>query len=441
MNKIFLIIKREFLTRVKKKSFLVMTILSPLLIVLFYGVTIYFSIHGPGDENVKNIFVNSKNSLIKNKLTSSKIYNFEYGSIETNTVNDFLKTNNTYYAVLSIPDSFGIDYLDDIKLMAIDQPSISQINYIENELEKYIKNEQLANYKIDESIINKINETKINVNTIKLSAESGVEENSNSSAATALGIGGALLIYLFIFLYGVMVMKGIIEEKTNRIVEIIISSVRPFQLMMGKILGIASVGLLQFIIWVTLILLATPLVSSLLMGNKAQELATAAASMPNSMPAKAISGNAFLDGLLSFNYPYLIAVFIFYFLAGYLFYGALFAAIGSAVDNETDTQQFMLPVTMPLLFSIALAQGLVLNAPNGTAAFWLSIIPFTSPIVMMIRLPFGVPTWELLLSMGLMIVGFMFTVWLASRIYRIGILTFGKKPTYKEIWKWIRMNN
>jgi ABC-2 type transport system permease protein len=149
----------------------------------------------------------------------------------------------------------------------------------------------------------------------------------------------------------------------------------------------------------------------------------------------------FLDGLLSFNYPYLISVFVFYFITGYLFYGALFAAIGSAVDNETDTQQFMLPVTMPLIFSIALAQGLVLNAPNGTAAFWLSIIPFTSPVVMMIRLPFGVPTWELLLSMALMVFGFMFTVWLASRIYRIGILTFGKKPTYKEIWKWIKMSN
>jgi ABC-2 type transport system permease protein len=343
--------------------------------------------------------------------------------------------------LLQIPDSFGLNNINGIKLLATDQPSVSQIDYIENEIEKYVKNEQLANYKIDQSIIDKINETNVKLSTTKINFESQEEEKSNSGAATALGMGGALLIYLFIFLYGVMVMKGIIEEKTNRIVEIIISSVKPFQLMMGKILGIASVGLLQFVIWVALILLAIPLVSSFLIGDHVKELANVSSQLPNAMPVNAISGNSFLDGLLSFNYPYLIAVFLFYFITGYLFYGALFAAIGSAVDNETDTQQFMLPVTMPLVFSIALAQGLVLNAPNGAAAFWLSIIPFTSPVVMMIRLPFGVPAWELLLSMSLMICGFMFTVWLASRIYRIGILTFGKKPTYKEIWKWIKMSN
>jgi ABC-2 type transport system permease protein len=441
MNKILLILKREFLTRVKKKSFLIMTILSPLLIVLFYGITIYFTVNGPGNEEVKTVFVNDNSGLIANKLSNNKIFTFEYGTLANSSPSEFLKNNANYYALLQIPDSFGLNNNTGIKFLAVDQPSISQIDYIENEIEKYVKNEQLSNYKIDQSIIDKINETKVKLSTVKLNLENELEEKSNSGAATALGMGGALLIYLFIFLYGVMVMKGIIEEKTNRIVEIIISSVRPFQLMMGKILGIASVGLLQFIIWVTLILLAMPIVSNLLMGDKVQEMANVAANIPNTMPAKAISGNAFLDGLMSFNYPYLIGVFVFYFITGYLFYGALFAAIGSAVDNETDTQQFMLPVTMPLVFSIALAQGLVLNAPNGAAAFWLSIIPFTSPVVMMIRLPFGVPTWELALSMALMICGFMFTVWLASRIYRIGILTFGKKPTYKEIWKWIKMSN
>jgi ABC-2 type transport system permease protein len=441
MNKIFLILKREFITRVKKKSFLVMTIVSPLLIVLFYGITIYFTINGPGNEEIKTVFVNDNSGLITDKLTNNKIFNFKYGSIENSTPREFLKINPAYYALLQIPDSFGLNNTNGIKLLATDQPSVSQIDYIENEIEKYVKNEQLANYKIDQSIIDKINETNVKLSTTKINFESQEEEKSNSGAATALGMGGAFLIYLFIFLYGVMVMKGIIEEKTNRIVEIIISSVKPFQLMMGKILGIASVGLLQFVIWVALILLAMPIVSSFLIGDHVKDLAAVSSQLPDAMPANAISGNSFLDGLLSFNYPYLICVFLFYFIAGYLFYGALFAAIGSAVDNETDTQQFMLPVTMPLVFSIALAQGLVLNAPNGTAAFWLSIIPFTSPVVMMIRLPFGVPTWELLLSMSLMICGFMFTVWLAARIYRIGILTFGKKPTYKEIWKWIKMSN
>jgi len=442
MNKIFLILKREFLTRIKKKSFLVMTILSPLLIVLFYAIIIYFTINGPGNEEVKTVFVDDDYfEFVTNKFNNNKVFKFEYGSTETLTPAEFLKANPKYFALLQLPDSFGINNLQGVKFSAVEQPSISQIDYVENEIEKIIKNEQLAHLKIDEVIIKKINDTKVIINSSKINLENATEESSNSGAATALGMGGALLIYMFIFLYGVMVMKGIIEEKTNRIVEILISSVKPFQLMMGKILGIAGVGLLQFIIWVTLILLVMPLVSSLLMGDNVKEMANVASSIPDTMPAKAISGNAFLDGLLAFNYPYLISVFIFYFITGYLFYGALFAAIGSAVDNETDTQQFMLPVTMPLIFSIALAQGLVLNAPNGTAAFWLSIIPFTSPVVMMIRLPFGVPTWELLLSMALMVFGFMFTVWLASRIYRIGILTFGKKPTYKEIWKWIRMSN
>ncbi len=442
MNKIFLILKREFLTRIKKKSFLVMTILSPLLIVLFYAIIIYFTINGPGNEEVKTVFVDDDYfEFVTDKFNNNKIFKFEYGSTETLTSSEFLKANPQYFALLQFPDSFGINNLQGVKFTAVEQPSISQIDYVENEIEKIIKNEQLAHFKIDEVIIKKINDTKVIINSSKINLENATEESSNSGAASALGMGGALLIYMFIFLYGVMVMKGIIEEKTNRIVEILISSVKPFQLMMGKILGIAGVGLLQFIIWVTLILLAMPLVSSLLMGDNVKEMANVASSLPNAMPAKAISGNAFLDGLLSFNYPYLISVFVFYFITGYLFYGALFAAIGSAVDNETDTQQFMLPVTMPLVFSIALAQGLVLNAPNGTAAFWLSIIPFTSPVVMMIRLPFGVPTWELLLSMALMVFGFMFTVWLASRIYRIGILTFGKKPTYKEIWKWIKMSN
>lgn len=303
MNKILLILKREFLTRVKKKSFLVMTILSPLLIVLFYGVTIYFTINGPGNEEVKTVFVDDASGLITNKLNNSKIFNFEYGNEETVSPSSYLKAHKNYYAILQIPDSFGLNNTQGIKFLAIDQPSISQIDYIENEIEKYVKNEQLANYKIDQSIIDKINQTKVKLSTVKLNLDSEQEEKSNSAAATALGMGGALLIYLFIFLYGVMVMKGIIEEKTNRIVEIIISSVRPFQLMMGKILGIASVGLLQFIIWVALILLAMPLVSNLLMGNKVQEMANVASQMPNSMPAKAISGNAFIDGLMAFNYP------------------------------------------------------------------------------------------------------------------------------------------
>jgi ABC-2 type transport system permease protein len=441
MNKIFLILKREFLTRVKKKSFLIMTIASPLLIALFYGIIIYFTVKGTGDEEVKTIFVNDKSGFMVDKLSNNKIFNFEYGKLEGKTVGGFLKENKQYFGVLQIPDSFSINQTQGVSLLAIEQPSISQTNYIEGQIEKFLKNEQLTHFKIDQAIIDKINQTNVQLNTAKLNTKNNEEEKSNASVSTVIGMVGAFLIYFFIFLYGVMVMKGIIEEKTNRIVEIIISSVKPFQLMMGKILGIASVGLLQFIIWVLLIVVAVPSISSLFMGDKMNEISNVTSQLPSNMPEKNMNPDSLLESLAGFNYPYLIGVFIFYFITGYLFYGALFAAIGSAVDNETDTQQFMLPVTMPLIFSIALAQGLVLNNPNGSVAFWLSVIPFTSPVVMMIRLPFGVPNWELAFSMLFMVVGFIFNVWLASRIYRIGILTFGKKPSYAEIWKWIKMSN
>jgi ABC-2 type transport system permease protein len=264
-----------------------------------------------------------------------------------------------------------------------------------------------------------------------------------------LGMFGAILIYFFIFLFGAQVMRGVIEEKTNRIVEVIVSSVRPFQLMMGKIVGVALVGLTQFVLWVVLTLgivavfqvsyadeIKASQAKEMLMGN------ATGTSGGNSVDAAIESedsengiGEVF-SALRSVNYTLMIGGFLFYFLFGYLLYAALFAAIGSAVDNEADTQQFMLPITIPLIMSIVSAQY-VINNPDGPAAFWLSIIPFTSPIVMMIRLPFGVPYMELLLSGVLLILGFLGTTWLAGKIYRTGILMYGKKVDYKELWKWV----
>jgi len=248
----------------------------------------------------------------------------------------------------------------------------------------------------------------------------------------AIGFGAGFFVYIFTFLYAAQIMRGVIEEKTSRIVEVIVSSVKPTQLMLGKILGIAAVGLLQFLIWVVLTGAILTAVSTLgLLSPDAAELAAnpAAASV---IPSE-ITGT-----LQSLNLPLLAGSFLFYFLGGYLLYGALFAAVGAAVDSETDTQQFMLPLTMPLVITFVLATQIIEN-PGGSVAFWLSMIPFSSPIAMMIRLPFGVPWPELAASMSLLVLGFLGTTWLAGRIYRIGILSYGKKVGYGDLWKWIRM--
>lgn len=429
MTKIFLVIQREYLTRVRKKSFIIMTIAAPLLISAFYGIIIYFAINRDIGDSEKRIYVADKSGSFTGKLTSKKNIQFVYGTPPDDANTKTFLENGNYYAMLTLSDSS----LQHIDLVAIDQPSLTTVDYIENQLADVLKQRKLEKIGVTEAQIQEVNTVDIKVNTAK-ATDTGAE-SSSAAASSAIGFAAALLIYMFIFLYGVQVMRGVIEEKTNRIVEVIISSLKPFELMMGKIIGIALVGLTQFVIWVALV--------TVLGGGTSGILASQLSVSPEAQGALAHSGKAlsesgsFIQALLGFNYTYLASVFLFYFTTGYLFYGALFAAIGSAVDNETDTQQFMLPVTMPLVLALVLAQSAVISNPNGTMAFWLSVIPFTSPVVMMVRMPFGVPTWELLLSMGCMIVGFVFTVWLAGRIYRIGILMYGKKPSYKEIGKWL----
>ncbi|MGV3589842.1 MAG: ABC transporter permease, partial [Adhaeribacter sp.] len=248
-------------------------------------------------------------------------------------------------------------------------------------------------------------------------------------------------------IYGVQIMRGVIEEKTNRIVEVIISSVKPFQLMMGKIMGIAAVGLTQFLLWIILSTVVTTAVTASFKDelveaqSQTQSQSVAEAGLENPAAVKPSGGSQFLRSLdvikESLNLPLILGCFVFYFLGGYLLYGALFGAVGAAVDNETDTQQFMLPITIPLIMTFVVAQTVIIRNPDGAVAFWMSIIPFTSPIAMMLRIPFGVPLPELLLSMGLLVLGFVFTTWIAARIYRVGILMYGKKVNYRELSKWL----
>lgn len=416
-----------------------MTLVSPLLIVLFYGIIFYFSFNKDLAEEQKQIIVADQSGIFKDAIDDTKIIHFTYTGDPTHNAAALLEETKAY-AVLSISgDSSAIKY----NLLAHEQPGLNTLATIESKLENVLKNKRMHDNGVNSQLLDELNNISVKVNTQKVTAD-GVEKGS-SGGATAIGLIGSVLIYFFIFIYGVQIMKGVIEEKTNRIVEVLISSVKPFQLMMGKILGIAMVGFTQFIIWVALVSVLSGPVSALVMdltGTNAAAITEQAAQMKSAgaAPAQQAPTPNMLEALSNFNLPLILGMFVFYFIGGYLFYGALFAAVGSAVDSETDTQQFMMPITLPLIFSIAIAQS-VINAPNSNLAIWLSMIPFSSPVIMMVRLPFGVPLTEIIASMTCMIAGFIATVWFAGRIYRIGILTYGKKPSYKELFKWLFLKN
>jgi ABC-2 type transport system permease protein len=332
-----------------------------------------------------------------------------------------------------------------VMLFSAKQPNINLVSSIESTIQKELENRKLQSHGINQQTLDQI-KTKVKINTRTLTDKG--EEETNAGMNTAAGLIGGLLIYMFIFLYGAQVMRGVIEEKTNRIVEVIISSVRPFQLMMGKIIGIALVGLTQFLLWIILTMSISSFVTGFFMDKKqmTEQMMKRQTPMGTPLPEGVEDGASLqssdevtadvFGSLQSINFPLLIGAFVFYFLGGYLLYGALFAAIGAAVDGESDTQQFMLPITIPLILSFVVAQS-VLQNPESSVAFWFSMIPFTSPVVMMVRMPFNVPDWQLALSMALLVLGFIGTTWVAGRIYRTGILMYGKKVNWRELGKWL----
>ena len=321
--------------------------------------------------------------------------------------------------------------------------------HISNAIEKELEAEKLKAYQIEnlDDILQSV-KTRIDLRTFKLS-ETGTEKESHSSMNMIVAYASALMIYMFIFLFGAQVMRGVIEEKTSRIVEVIVSSVRPFQLMLGKVVGVALVGLTQFLGWVLLTIILTLFAQTIFLpditkgalqqANNVQMIGSLAGDQ---LPYSATTEKAqeIFNVVQSINFGTLIACFLFFFIGGYLLYGSLFAAVGSAVDTEADTQQFMIPITIPLIIAFIVMANAMQN-PDGTLAFWFSIIPFTSPVVMMARIPFGVPYSELALSMVLLILTFLGAIWLSAKIYRTGILIYGKKLTYKELWKWLTYKN
>jgi len=436
MNKILLIIRREYLSRVKKKSFIIMTFLTPLIIAGFYGLIIYFSYKGISDKTDKIAVVNEHKTLTE-KLTSNKNVTYEYVDKSFENLKKILAQTDYDY-ILYLPD-FNIDSPKGIQLIGTKQASLTLDGRISDSIEDLIRDYKLKKSGISQTDLDNL-KSSVNIDVKKI-GDTGEEENSSAGASTVIAFVAGVLMFMFIMLYGVQVMRGVIEEKTSRIIEVMISSVKPFQLMMGKIIGIAMVGLTQFLLWIVL----TFSISALAIGafvnkDEVKKMATS----PQISAAQQVQTTALNDSplgdiqqsLQNLDLGKIITIFIFYFLGGYLFYSALYAAIGSAVDSETETQQFMMPVMMPLLLGYALSLSVVTNDPYGNVAFWLSMIPFTSPIAMAVRLPYGVPAWELSLSIVILIIGFVGTVWFASRIYRVGILMYGKKASFKEMMKW-----
>jgi ABC-2 type transport system permease protein len=444
MKNVLLIIKREYLTRVKKKSFLVMTILGPLMLGLMYGGIIWANISGVSQ---KKILINDNSGLFKGKFGKSESYVFSYSEENIEVLKKKLPTLMSD-ALVFIPKDV-LENPKKVKIFSEKGVSFELQSSVEMVIEKEIETIKLTEAGITQSVLRS---SKVDIESETINLEKGGEKINSAAAASIIGFLCAFLIYLSVFIYGAQVMRGITEEKTSRIVEIIISSVKPFQLMIGKIVGVGLVGLTQFGLWIVLTLgifsfggkligdkfgNSSAMISEAQMAKlppEAQEAARAQLKQSN------MDMNSMLPQLKSALDTMPIATilisFIFYFLGGYLLYSALFGAVGSAVDSDTDSQQFMLPITIPIIAAFAISQ-LVIKDPNSSLAFWTSMVPFTSPIIMMVRIPFGVPIWQIVLSISLLIAGFIFTTWIAARIYRVGILMYGKKVTWKELGKWL----
>lgn len=429
MHKIALIISREYFSRVKKKSFLLITFLVPLLFIVMWGGVIFLSTKDA--ETITHIKVLDESGLFSKQLESSNNLIFSTATEKIDTEKERINEDNKNQYLLVIPADVKENQRAELYSSA--SASIFTQEQISSQLNSILKTLQLNEAGIDTEILESIR-PNIKISSKEITAQG--EKDSSAGVAMGISMFFSVIIYITLFIYGSQVMRGVIEEKNNRIVEIIISSVRPFQLMMGKIIGIGLVSVTQFVLW---ILLSGGLFMAIGFFIDPGNLSSQMENLEGLPQADAMKSGMLLDvqqAMESINFSYIITTFLIYFIGGYLLYSALFAAVGSAVDNETETQQFMLPITMPLLFTYMMSFTVLLKDPNGTLAVWLSMIPFTSPIAMLVRLPFGVPTWQLILSIFFLILGFVFTTWVASRIYRVGILMYGKKASYKELFKW-----
>jgi ABC-2 type transport system permease protein len=438
MDKIFLIIKQEYLKRVKKKSFIIMTLLAPILMASIYIIPIFLAMQ---KDDLKKVSFLDESGVIGSKFKNNEEITFnEYKGSLVEAKKGFPTSKND--ALVFIPKDIVTNPAG-LQIFAEKNVNMSLKSSIEGTVQEEVKNIRLKNAGIDIKVIedNKVN---VNANTFSLSAEG--EKKNSSEAAAIVGYALAFLLYGILFIYGAQVMRGVMEEKTNRIIEVMVSSVKPFQLLIGKIVGVGLVGLTQFVLWIVLSWAISSVVMTVFLKdqvktNTEKNIQMASKGLPQTAELKKMEAsqnpiNELLGYAKTLPITTIIISFLLYFLGGYLLYSALFAAVGAAVDSEADTQQFMLPVSLPIIIAIILAPA-AMKDPDGNLAFWASMIPFTSPIHMMIRIPYGVPIWQIVISLLLLVIGFIGTTWLASRIYRVGILMYGKKVTFKELGKWI----
>jgi ABC-2 type transport system permease protein len=436
MNHLPLIIKREYLTKVKNRSFIVMTFLSPLIMIALIAVVAYLS--QLNNDKQRTISVLDETGYMKDVFQNTENTNYtNLNALSLDEAIALVKEKEDYGLLhVSAVDSLEA-FADNVKFYSEESPSTSIMLGLERRIEKRLRDMKLQKGGVT---LVQIEAAKTTIDILQESFEG--EKSSKIDNYVKLAFGGiaGYLLFMFIIIYGNMIMRSVIEEKTSRIIEVIISSVKPIQLMMGKIIGTSLAGVTQFAIWVILGGVLMIIVSTIF-GIDMTQVQTPQQEMVN-QAMQANGAQAMAENLITAisNLPIanLVIAFIFFFIGGYLLYSSLYAAIGAAVDNETDTQQFMLPILMPLILAVYVGVFTVIEDPHGTVSTVFSFIPFTSPVVMLMRIPFGVPIWQQGLSLLLLIGTFIFAVWFAAKIYRVGILMYGKKPTYKELFKWLK---
>lgn len=429
-SKIPLIIGHEYRTRVMKRSFLIITLLTPILIVASIALPVVL-ITSQSDDTQKTIAVIDKSGLYQPAFTDSENYTFLFLDEDLQQArNEHPEVAGFLYITGDLTDS-----LQSVTFYSEKQPNTETVPYLRRQLSDYVNQQRIASYNIPhlEEIIAQ-SKQRVNINTIKWEKD-GSEHITSSDITELSGLLIAMLIFMFIFMYGGQVMQGVVQEKSSRIMEVMISSVRPFELMMGKIIGIALVGLTQVMMWVIIGGIAFAVITPFVM-PETQALSADAMNQMASNPEYSEIQEIFI-ALMGFDFLKIIVLFILYFIGGYLLYASLFAAVGSVVDNETDSQQFTLPISIPIMIAMFVAIQAT-HSPNSALAVWCSYIPFTSPIVMLVRVPYDVAWWEIAISMFILYLSFIGTTWLSGKIYRTGILMYGKKPSWKEIWKWIK---
>ena len=429
-NKILLIIGHEYRTRVMKLSFLLLTLLTP---ILFIGVSILPALIMTSEieEDTKTIVVIDKSGMYESAFTSDENYTFYFINGDLQQLHaEHPQVDGFIYITGDLRDS-----LQSVSYYSEKQPNAEMLYRMSRQLSDYVNRQRIESYNIPhlKEIISQ-SQQRISIHTVKWEKD-GSEHMTSADMTELFGLVSAMLIFLFIFMYGAQVMQGVAQEKSSRIMEVMISSVRPFELMMGKIIGIALVGLTQFLLWVMIGAIGLSIAMPFVMPDVAEMSSETIAQITSSQNISFIQ--ELLMSLMGINFAKIIILFILYFIGGYLLYASMFAAIGSAVDNETDAQQFTLPISIPILISMYVAMH-VMRSPDSALAFWCSMIPFTSPVVMLVRLPFDVVWWEIVLSLVILYLSFIGTTWLSGKIYRTGVLMYGKKPSWKEIWKWVK---